>query len=192
MGVWDNLGESQVIELLAPCADLCELKDLEPFFHDEPWTKYLQGKRVLVIHPFEQTIIQQYRKRHLLFSKPDILPSFELLTIRAVQSLSAEDENFKSWSEALSWMKREIDKLEFDVAIIGAGAYGLPLGSYIKQKGKVAIHLGGASQLLFGIKGKRWENRAQSQFFNEHWCYPKEHETPKSGVKADGIGPYWK
>ena len=45
----------------------------------------------------------------------------------------------------------------FDVAIIGCGAYGMPLAAMLKQAGKQAIHLGGATQLLFGIKGKRWE-----------------------------------
>ena len=48
-------------------------------------------------------------------------------------------------------------RLEFDVAIIGCGAYGFPLANEIKKMGKVAIHLAGATQLMFGIVGKRWE-----------------------------------
>ena len=48
-------------------------------------------------------------------------------------------------------------KIDFDVAIIGCGAYGFPLAAKLKQAGKQAIHLAGATQLLFGIKGKRWE-----------------------------------
>ena len=48
-------------------------------------------------------------------------------------------------------------RLEFDVSIVGCGAYGFPLANEIKKKGKVAIHLTGATQLMFGIVGKRWE-----------------------------------
>ena len=55
-------------------------------------------------------------------------------------------------------MKAQIDKEDFDICLIGAGAYGFPLAAYVKRKGKKAVHLGGALQLLFGIKGSRWED----------------------------------
>lgn len=45
-------------------------------------------------------------------------------------------------------------KINFDTAIIGCGAYGMPLAAQIKNAGRQAIHLGGAVQLLFGIKGE--------------------------------------
>ena len=61
-------------------------------------------------------------------------------------------------------MQKEIDKIDFDIAILGCGAYGYPLASYIKSIGKKAIHIGGATQLIFGIKGKRWE---KASFINE-------------------------
>ncbi|WP_274095727.1 hypothetical protein [Riemerella anatipestifer] len=41
-----------------------------------------------------------------------------------------------TWFDALEDMKNKIDLVDFDVAIIGCGAYGLPLASYIKNKGK--------------------------------------------------------
>ncbi len=71
-------------------------------------------------------------------------------------------------------------KKQFDVAIIGAGAYGMPLADFIKIKmGKVAIHMAGATQILFGIKGKRWENHEYiSKLFNDHWKYPMQKEVP--------------
>lgn len=49
-------------------------------------------------------------------------------------------------------MKDEIDKRDYDIALIGCGAYGFPLAAHIKRSGKKAVHLGGALQLLFGIK----------------------------------------
>ena len=89
-------------------------------------------------------------------------------------------------------MKKDISQIEFDLAIIGAGPYGLPLGAYIKTLGKQAIHIGGATQILFGIKGKRWEeNERFKKFFNKNWTYPLENETPQSAKDLEG-GCYWK
>ena len=127
-----------------------------PFLVERPWTRILKGKRVLVIYPFEQTIRQQYAKRELLYDNPDILPEFELITLKSVQTIAGNQSEFADWFEALEYMERQIDKIDFDIALIGCGAYGLPLAAYIKRKGKKAVHLGGGVQLLFGILGKRW------------------------------------
>ena len=53
-------------------------------------------------------------------------------------------------------MYTEAVKIDFDTAIIGCGAYGFPLAAKLKAAGKQAFHMGGATQLLFGIKGSRW------------------------------------
>lgn len=93
-----------------------------------------------------------------MFDNPDILPEFELKTLKAVQTLAGEKEDrFKTWFEALNYMYTEAMKIDFDIAIIGCGAYGMPLASMLKEAGKKAIHMGGVTQILFGIKGKRWE-----------------------------------
>ena len=49
-------------------------------------------------------------------------------------------------------MKKQIESVEFDIAIIGCGAYGMPLSLFVKDLGKKAIHLGGNVQYLFGIR----------------------------------------
>ena len=79
----------------------------------------------------------------------------------------------------------------FDVALIGCGAYGLPLGAAIKQMGKPAVHLGGALQLLFGIRGRRWEAMPQYlSLMNDAWVRPSSTETPPLAEMVDG-GCYW-
>lgn len=167
------------------------LGDLEPFFHPDPWSKVLKGKKVLVIHPFEATIKKQYQQREKLFSNPDILPEFELKTIKAVQTIAHTPSPFGSWFEALKYMEGLIDNTNFDIAIIGAGAYGFPLAAHIKSIGKKAIHLGGATQLLFGIKGKRWEDRPEFQaLFNEYWVKPLDEDRPENFQKVED-GCYW-
>lgn len=166
-----------------------------PFLWDEPWTQWLKGKRVLVIHPFVESIKQQYdSKRELLFENPKVLPEFkELICIKAVQSLGGgKDLPFQDWFEALEAMKRDIDQYDFDVAIIGCGAYGMSLAAYIKQKGKVAIHLAGWTQMLFGVYGKRWvEHQVKySRFINEHWVRPYPEEKPQTAKNVED-GCYW-
>ncbi len=155
-------------------------------FYKKPWSAHLAGKKVLVVHPFSKTISSQYKKRKLLFKNPQVLPKFDLKTIKAVQTLGKnETAGFKNWFEALDHMKNQINSTEFDIAIIGCGAYGLPLASHVKKMGKQAIHIGGATQLLFGILGNRWSNKAymhdnkMAQQINiEHWVRPSKEERP--------------
>lgn len=172
------------------------LLDLEPWSApDMPWTSALKGKKVLVIHPFAETIEKQYLKREHLFPGTDILPEFELKTLKAVQTIAGEkDERFDTWFDALDWMYEEALKIDFDIAIIGCGAYGFPLAAKLKQAGKQAIHLAGATQLLFGIKGKRWEDDEAfayvQKYFNDAWIYPDKQDRPKNAQTVEG-GCYW-
>lgn len=184
-----------------------QILTLEPFYVERPWTRILKGKKVLVVHPFEETIKQQYKKRELLFDNPEILPDFNLITYKAVQTVAGNKSEFKDWFEALNFMEKEISKIDFDIAILGCGAYGLPLAAYIKRLGKQAIHVGGATQLLFGILGKRWTeqfkgktwkympgvelNLDYTDMFNENWTYPLIEDTPKDKEKVED-SCYWK
>lgn len=192
MGVWNNGGENEMVRRYCPNASLIPLASIEPYFFEQPWSKILEGKKVLVIHPFEASIQDQYKNnRKVLFKNPDILPDFDLQTVKAVQTLTYNTGNFDHWIAALDYMKSEIQKRDFDIAIIGAGGYGLLLGAFIKSLGKTAVHMGGASQLLFGIKGKRWEDRLEFQkLFNEHWKYPYPSEKPENAQLHEN-GAYW-
>lgn len=165
---------------------------LEPWFSIKPWTKALKGKKVLVIHPFDQSILHQYSRRNELFENDDVLPEFDIQVFKAVQSSGLESGPHESWFSSLTIMQKEISELDFDVAIIGAGAYGLPLGSFIKSKlGKCAIHMGGICQILFGIKGKRWDQvEIYQRLFNKYWVYPDNSEIP-DGAKLIENGCYW-
>lgn len=171
--------------------------NINPFFSKRPWTRYLKGKKVLVIHPFAKSIEKQYLRRDKLFSNLDILPEFELKTIQAVQSIGGTCSEFNDWFEALSWMKSEMDKTDYEVCLIGCGAYGFPLAAYAKRCGKQAIHLGGSLQLYFGIKGKRWEGKGYkdgpndySKLFNEYWTRPSAEETPAASKNIEN-NCYW-
>ena len=106
---------------------------------------------------------------------------YEQRNIHNIMYNAGENEaiEFSSYFDALESMKAEILKKDFQVALIAAGAYGLPLVAYIKGLGKQAIHMASNMQILFGIHGKRWDNwPAWAAHFNEYWVYPSENETP--------------
>lgn len=171
------------------------LMNIEPWKFNKPWTIALKGKKVLVIHPFEESIKHQYERREKIFKNPNILPKFELKTLKAIQTLAGEkEERFETWFDALQYMYDEAMKIDFDVAIIGCGAYGMPLASMLKESGKKAIHMGGVTQILFGIKGKRWEEEPAytyiKKLMNENWIYPMENERPKASNQIEG-NCYW-
>lgn len=173
-----------------------ELQLLNPFFVDSPWTHKLEGKRVLVIHPFSDTIRDQYAKRNKIFPN-GLLPDFTLITLKAEQTIGGASAHHQSWFAALESMKERMLQTEFDVCLVGCGAYGFPLASHAKRMGKKAIHLGGALQILFGIKGRRWEDPKQThlyaayqKIFNEHWVRPSQSETPVTANNVENAC-YW-
>ncbi|MGG7213212.1 hypothetical protein ACQPUY_06285 [Clostridium nigeriense] len=191
LAVWGVTAERNIYKKYCPTAKLINIMSLEPFFYDNPWSSAIRGKKLLILHPFVETIKKQLINKEKLFKNDEVLPDFkEVSYIKAVQSLGGSDE-YESWLEALKSMCSEIEKIDFDVAIIGTGAYGVPLASYIKSLGKQAILMAGATQLLFGIKGKRWEDRTEyKELFNEYWVRPSSMETPKEKEKVEG-GSYW-
>lgn len=206
LGEWRRYMEDYIYFKYQPNTKLTQLLHLEPwnmykFPHSsvKPWSAALKGKRVVVIHPFEESIRAQYEKKRVhiferIFDAEDILPEFELITLKAVQTIAGErDSRFATWFEALDWMVSQCRKINFDVAIIGCGAYGFPLAAEIKKMGKIAIHLGGATQLMFGIIGHRWEDEYTDfcrDVVNEYWVRPLESEKVSSADRVESAC-YW-
>ena len=176
---------------------------LEPYYAEHPWTRALEGKKVVVVHPFDKPIEFQYReKRTQLFNNHDILPPFTLRTVKAVQSLGGKADGFDSWFDALQSMKDAIDAEDYDICLIGCGAYGFPLAAHVKRSGKKAVHMGGALQLLFGIKGNRWEDPEYGvrewglprnyypELFNEAWIKVGKDFRPENANQVENAC-YW-
>ncbi len=189
LGSWME-GEKQFDDYM-PNATKVKIRLLAPWNYATPWSKVLENKKVLIVHPYEKSIQRQFPKRAKLFPDENILPPFELQTVKAVQSIAQNKTRFHDWFDALHFMENEISKKDFDIAILGCGAYGFPLAAHIKRLGKKSVNMGGVTQLLFGIKGKRWENHyPENSFFNEYWCNPLPEEVPQNFRKIEG-GCYW-
>lgn len=175
-------------------------EEITPLLTDIPWTRALANKRVLIVHPFADTIKQQISigGRKLFPACPSILPNADYKVIKAVQTLGCSPDRFKDWFEALQFMQDEIDRCDYDICLIGCGAYGFPLAAHCKRMGKQAIHIGGCLQLLFGIIGARWETDMGyindfpylRTYQNKYWVRPSIKETPKTSEDVENKC-YW-
>ena len=185
--------ERYILKYVSHCSTVNLDGYYAPFLFKQPWTRILENKRVLVIHPFAKSIETQYAKRETLFSNPLVLPRFKSLrVIQAVQSIAGNPCGFTDWFSALNYMKAEMEKEDFDIALIGCGAYGFPLTAHAKRLHKVGIHLAGWTQMLFGIYGKRWltDQPQYLKFINDNWIRPNNDEVPQNSAKVEG-GCYW-
>jgi putative flippase GtrA len=97
-----------------------ELAQMEPYDYSEPWSRALKGKKVLVIHPFADTILSQYQNnRDKIFPNSNALPVFDLKCVKAVQTIAdSNDSRFSNWFEALDYMTNEIIKVDYWVSYL--------------------------------------------------------------------------
>jgi hypothetical protein len=190
LGSWLKIEQSKCVKFNSNIR-FAFLLDLDPFFHSNPWTLALQDKKVLIIHPMIDEILDQFEKREKLFKRP-LLPDFDLLTITAPYF---DNPEFPTWISIYKYYLKEIARIDdFDIAIVGCGPWGMPISGEIKKRGKQVIHLGGSLQLLFGIIGQRWldsgyENSGYPKLPNEHWIAP--YSKPSWANNYDSSS-YWK
>lgn len=146
----------------------------------------------LVVSPFTETMklqVGRMREIHPARGCKENFKDFE----RRCQFLKCptyshlQPSPFSSWTEGLERLTKKALEFKFDLAVVGAGAWSLPLLANLKKEGRSGIHLGGATQLLFGIKGKRWDH---SGYYNRAWVRPDPRETP-SGTNKIEQGCYW-
>ena len=176
-------GDKRIYDKLCPTAKVIDLRALAP---DSPntWYSALEGKRVLVVHQYVKTIKAQYEKNVEFHKGQGPLPRFkELIQYRPVNSIGGKCKEFSCWKDALQHMIDDISKIDFDVALLGCGVYGVPLSAHIKRMGKQAIYTGGATQIIFGIKGKRWDNLG---IYNEHWTRVLPDDIPENMSMIEG------
>lgn len=190
-GYWmGNLpNQNYFIRKYSPDARLFHHRALEPFYTDSPWTLDLEGLKVLIIHPYKNSIDHQIKNMSSIWKDKLIFPECDLKTLKAVQSIG-DNNPHENWTESLNFMKNEINQIDFDIALLGCGGYGMPLCGHIKSIGKSAIYIGGGLQLFFGIKGRRWEGHEVSKFFNDSWIRPLNEDVPKNHQLIEG-GCYW-
>lgn len=149
-----------------------------------PWSHYLLGKKVLIISPFMDSFIKQLKNNFEIFSGKRVFQKNQEFIFYKGYNTSAGNHLHSSWIETFNLMKEDIKKLDFDIALISCGGYGLLLGNYIKELGKGAIYVGGSLQLQFGVMGRRWEDIPMFQ--GQKWIRPSPDELPPHPEKVEG------
>lgn len=172
---------------------------LEPFYccleNIKPWSHYLIDKKVLIINPFVDSFQKQLKNKFRIFKDKRIFLEGQKFIFYKSFNTSAGNHVHENWLETYNIMCEDISKLDFDIALLGCGGYGLPLCNFIKTKlNKSAIYIGGGLQLLFGVIGKRWEKRDDwKQIIKDNGCKfirPSGDEILKNYKKVEG-GCYW-
>jgi len=174
------------------------LRALEPFYQKEDENRWsLALGPFCVVSPFKESIESQWPKRDGLFP----YPLFREANFRGVVRVGyspiicggGED---CAWSQTVlegGWFSAVLSVVEECVAkdvefvFVGAGALSLPICFELKKRGISAIHTGGGTQIIFGLKGQRWlSHNVISGFFNSNWNSPSRKEIPSGGDRIEG------
>lgn len=178
------------------------LRALEPYYVPQElmWTRFLQFRRVAIVSAFAKTAMQQLEKRKDIWGERavSLLPEATYIPIQTgyapvlANGRAGWPGNPDSWQGAVEDIVQRVLESNAEIVLIGCGGLGMILGHRLKETGKVCIVMGGAIQVLFGIKGNRWQNHPIiSRFWNDAWVYPSEDETP-AGSSSIENGCYWK
>jgi hypothetical protein len=189
------------IDRAMPSKKKIDAQSIEPYyFMDFPeytYHQYFENKKVLIITSHSKTVEQQIANGNVnrVYKKPIFHVSTEFRVYKpAQQNAGSHDQN--SWVFHHENMKRELTDLkkefDFDIALVSAGGFGMILCDFIFTELKTSvIYVGGALQLFFGIRGKRWES---SKFFqesiNDAWTDVLDIDKP-ANIELCERGCYW-
>ena len=190
--VFSKTGDGQLlIAERTPTIPKLNALSLEPYYVRDSWMPALEGKKVLIIHPFENTIKHQLSHLNKLFPERHWFQNCTFTHLSPPQTLAGNHQNI-DWQNHLNVF---IDTLhvhtDFDVALVAAGGYGMLIADEIFMMKKSVIYIGGALQLFFGIIGKRWfDNKEIMALVNDDWVRPFPADKPSNCVKVEK-GCYW-
>lgn len=167
------------------CSSLIQPEDI--------WISKLSGRKVLVVHPFAGSFQLQYSKLSELHRIP-LMPNFDAIFTAPpmTQGTSLFSGNYISnLTEYLDELDGITSRDVIDYALIAAGAYGLPIANFLKEKSITTIYVGGTLQLFFGVAGARWNNRSDLQLYRTSLWLDKPLESPPRGAKLIEGKTYW-
>jgi len=190
--------EQEFLKRLSFSGAQCVLRALEPYYWpvEERWTGALDGQKVCVVSSFTDTIRRQLEKGDGIWPSGAVWPVAEWSFVKTGYAPSLAlgragwECDAESWETCVDYVVSEVLKTGARVAIIGCGGLAMVIAARLKAAGKICIVMGGATQVLFGIKGRRWEGHQISGFWNSEWVGPSASETP-AGASEVERGCYW-
>lgn len=195
--------EKSILDVHAPNAFRTPLRSLEPYYvpKDLRWTEKLVGKHVAVVSSFADTMQAQIQRPKEIWTgaQEGILDisgvtwAFVRTGYAPITAMGNAEwpEGCDTWQKAVEYIVGAVVASGAQVTLIGCGGLGMIIAGRLKVRGISAIVLGGASQVLFGIKGRRWATHPIiSHFWNDAWVWPSSTEIPEAAVFVEG-GCYW-
>lgn len=186
-------------------AERMPLRSLEPFYTSMKalrWSPLLSGKKVAVVSSFADTMRKQVHRLDAiwkgdmagLFPPPDQVDwSFFRTGYSPVLAQGRAEWPGRPiiWQQAVISVVKQVSAVNPDIVLIGCGGLGMVIAACLRDAGISCIVLGGAIQVLFGIKGQRWASHPIiSKFWNDAWVWPSEDETPR-GAETVERSCYW-
>lgn len=182
-----------------------------PYQHTEPdrsipsnesncYLRHFKGRKILFISPYADLL--KARAKEDIFESvwsntqkkwfwPSEVSSYEIpySYVNSVQTHNTYTTSIHLFDTICA----DVGSMDFDIALIGAGALGLPIASYLKSQGKIAISLGGHLQVLFGIRGDRWSKDEfwTTNYINKSWIEMPEKYHPENRTILTDNGAYW-
>ncbi len=201
---WSKEREAEIFKAYAPQAHIqTGLEWFEPWRSGHEWTLAIPaGTKVAVVSPFTESLTAQSEYLNLLFEIPiwqEPLP--EIIPIKTgcspvfdSTSEAAWPMTVRSggWNKAVDHIVNQVIESKARVAIVGCGALSLPIVVALKKRGIIAIHTGGVTQMIFGIRGNRWIKDPKFSALCERpfWTNPRPSEIPLHAKSIEGAC-YW-
>jgi len=164
------------------------------YFIDNILMKKYKNKTILIISPFSDLIEKQTKKINYLFGENS---NFNFIFFKTSITYLNEETGFymntphKNIFETITYYNNEINKINFDVALLSCGTYAHFLGENIKNQNKKAFYVGGILQLWFGIFGDLYLSKiTYSYFHNPKYCILNNYEINHSPKTLESCNSY--
>ena len=189
--VYAATGRAQDWILQRTCCPTIQARALEPYYTPDSWMAAMNGKRVLIVHPFYHSIQRQLSRLAVLFPTRQWFHSCQIEVVVPPMTCAGNHED-KDWQTHLTSFYETIHNKEFDIALVAAGGYGMIISDMIYTRlHRSVIYVGGALQLFFGIIGKRWFDQKEIlALMNDDWIRPLKQDQPLHHTRIEK-GCYW-
>lgn len=196
--------ENGILNNHAPNAFRTPLRSLEPYYvaAGHRWTEKLAGRRVAVVSSFADTMQAQIQRPNEIWTGQQaglldisgVTWSFIKTGYAPMMALGKAEwpGTHNTWQEAVDYVVSSVVASRSQIAVVGCGGLGMIIAGRLKAVGISTMVLGGAIQVLFGIKGRRWANhQIISRFWNDAWVWPSPVEIPGAAVFVEDAC-YWR
>ncbi|NBO70516.1 MAG: hypothetical protein EBU66_05565 [Bacteroidetes bacterium] len=196
--------EKAILDIHAPNAFRTPLRSLEPYYVPPGlrWTEQLVGKHVAVVSSFADSMQAQIQRPNDIWTGAqegllDISGATWTFIRTGYAPITAMGNaewpgTYDTWQKAVEYVVEAVVASGAQLTLIGCGGLGMIIAGRLKARGISAFVLGGAIQVLFGIKGRRWATHSViSHFWNDAWVWPSPVEIPGAAVSVEG-GCYWR